>query len=308
MRQRTLGKTGLSVSLVGFGSAPVGILATEQHEAARLMNMALDEGVNLIDTAAAYAGAEASIGKAISPRRDEYILVSKCGSPGTGSDDPSWHPERIAESIDRSLELMQTDHVDVMLLHSCSKGVLQCTDALEALVKARKAGKIRHVGYSGDGEAALYACTLPDIAVIETSINICDQKNIETVLPKAEEQNVGIIAKRPIANAAWKDLSEQPGFYQEYAETYTKRLAAMDVDPTELGFGGPADWAEIALRFTITHPWVHSAIVGSTRVENLKNNLAAAANGPLPDVPYGRLRDAFRRAERGSGQEWVAQT
>ena len=203
---------------------------------------------------------------------------------------------------------MKPDRLDAMLLHSCTKGTLQCTDALETLVIARDAGKIRHVGYSGDGDAALYACTLPDIAILETSVNICDQTNIDTVLPAAQQQNVGVIAKRPIANAAWKQLGDQPGFYQQYAETYTQRFAAMNLDPTDLGFGGPADWAEIALRFTLTHPWVHSAIVGSTKEKNLVANLAAAAKGPLPEGPYQKLRDAFARAQRESGEPWPAQT
>ncbi len=86
-----------------------------------------------------------------------------------------------------------------------------------ALVEAREAGKIRFCGYSGDNEAAAFACRLPDVAVLETSVNLADQANIDQALRLAKTHDVGVIAKRPIANAAWKDLSEQQGMYQKYA-------------------------------------------------------------------------------------------
>ena len=120
-----------------------------------------------------------------------------------------------------------------------------------ALVKARDAGKTRFIGYSGDNDAAAYAATLPDVAVIETSINIADQNNIDTVLPVARKKNIGIIAKRPIANAAWKDISQQPGMYQSYAAEYTERLRKLKFTPASLGFkstsGNESEaWPEMA--------------------------------------------------------------
>ena len=175
METHTFGKTDLEVSRIGFGGAPIGLLSTEQQQVARILDLLLEGGVNLIDTAAAYRGSEEAIGKAIADRRDQFVLVSKCGVPGSGPESESWRPNELKDSIDRSLQRLQTDHLDVMLLHSCSMETLQRGDALTALIRARDAGKIRHVGYSGDNQPAAYAAVLEDIAVIETSINICDQ-------------------------------------------------------------------------------------------------------------------------------------
>jgi aryl-alcohol dehydrogenase-like predicted oxidoreductase len=309
MERRKFGRTEREVSVVGFGGAPIGILATEQQRVADILHMLLDAGVNLIDTAAAYRGSEEAIGKAVSDRRDQYVLVSKCGEPGNPDSD-RWQPSALSEVVDRALSRLRTDHLDVMLLHSCGLQLLQRGDALEALVRARDAGKIRHVGYSGDNEAAAYAVTLPDVAVVEVSVNICDQANIDAVLPGAREHDVGVIAKRPIANAAWKPLGEQQGFYQDYAKMYAGRLAAMEITPAELGFAGDsADlWPEVALRFTLSQPGVHTAIIGTTNPDHARANLAAAAKGPLPEDVVRRLRGAFRSAELGSGQTWQAQT
>jgi aryl-alcohol dehydrogenase-like predicted oxidoreductase len=309
MERRTFGRTGLEVSVVGFGGAPIGFQKIEQQQAAAILNTLLDEGVNLIDTAAAYEGSEEAIGKAVSHRRDEYVLVSKCGSPGSPESD-AWKPAGLLDTVDRALKRLKTDHLDVMLLHSCGLELLQQGEAVGALVRAREAGKIRHVGYSGDNEAAGYAAALDDIAVLETSINICDQANIDAVLPVAREHSVGVIAKRPIANAAWKDLSEQPDFYQSYAATYTERLEKMHITPRDFGLeeSDSKGWAELALRFTLSQPGVHTAIIGTTNPDHARANLAAAANGSLPDDAIRNLRSAFRDAQEASEEAWAGQT
>jgi aryl-alcohol dehydrogenase-like predicted oxidoreductase len=309
MEKHTFGRTGYEVTRVGFGGAPIGLLETEQQEVSTILNMLLDEGVNLIDTAAAYEGSEVAIGKAVSHRRDQYVLVSKCGSPSTPESD-DWHPNALLATVDRALARLNTDHLDVMLLHSGGMDILKRGDALEALVRARDAGKIRHVGYSGDNEDAAYAVTLPDIAVLETSVNICDQANIDTVLPYAKKHNVGVIAKRPIANAAWKARAEQPGFYQEYSEVYADRLSRMNVSPADLGFEGEPSqlWPEIALRFTMSIEEVHTAIIGTTNADHARANLAAVARGALPREAVQCLREAFHGAQSTADEAWVAET
>jgi aryl-alcohol dehydrogenase-like predicted oxidoreductase len=309
MQQNVLGKTGLEVSPIGFGTAPVGLLAVDQAHTATLLNALLDDGVNVIDTAAAYAGAEQAIGAAVAGRRDQFVLITKCGSPGSPADDVSWTEDDLLASVDRSLIKLRTDHVDVMLLHSCTLATLERGEALSALSRARDAGKIRHIGYSGDNQEAVYACRLPEIAVVEISINICDQANIDLVLPVTAQNEIGVIAKRPLANAAWKELHQQPGFYQQYAGTYTQRFAAMQVFLRETGLNlDRLHWPEVAARFPLTLPRVHSAVVGSTNLAHVRSNLAAAEKGPLPDAVYEHLRQAFRLGEERSGAVWSGQT
>ena len=144
--------------------------------------------------------------------------------------------------------------------------------------------------------------------VIETSVNICDQANLERVLPKARERNLGVLAKRPIANAAWK--SSQRGIYKEYARPYAKRLEAMSLTPRELGFQGDADlsWPERALRFTLAQPGGHVAITGTTDPDNARQNLEIAQRGPLPTPAVNRIREAFRTASRAPSGQWLGLT
>lgn len=309
MKQVAFGKTGLSVSVLGFGAAPVGLLKTEQERVASLLNMLLDEGVNLIDTAAGYAGSEEAIGKAVAHRRDEYVLVSKCGQSFEDLPGAAWSPEVITATIDRALKRLQTDHLDVMLLHSCGMDVLQKGEALGALAKAREAGKIRFAGYSGDNENVADAATLPDVAVVETSVNFVDQANIEGFLPLALERGIGVIAKRPVANAAWKSLDEQPGFYRDYAKTYHERFQQMGLRLEDLGLGDEVtDWSQVALRFTLSQAGVSTAIIGTTNSDNARRNIETANQGALPTEALQKINAAYQEAQQKSGETWAAQT
>jgi len=306
MRKTPFGKTGYSVSPLGFGAAPVGYLKTEQERIARILNLLLDSGVNLLDTAASYPGSEQAIGKAVGHRRKEFVLVSKCGGKLPDVSAAPWSEANITATVDRALKNLQTDHLDVMLLHSCDEAELRKGHALAALVKARDAGKIRFAGYSGDNAAAACAAELPDIAVVETSISIADQVNIDLVLPKAQKHQIGVLAKRPIANAAWKELKDQKGLYQGYAKTYHDRLRKMQLDPAKLGFTGPHAWSELALRFTLSQPGVHCAIIGTTNPDNAKANIELVEKGPLPADVIAKVRQAFAAAD--ADLSWTGQT
>jgi len=306
MTHRKLGRTGLDVSPLGFGSAPAAFLKIELEAAAKLVNDLLDRGLNVIDTAAAYPGSEAFIGEYLASRRDQYVLVSKCGNVKVpGVDAPTWSAALVEASIERSLREMKTDRVDVMLLHSCDLDTLKKGEAIGALLKAKAAGKVRHVGYSGDNEAAAAAAAMPEIEVIETSINYVDQANIDALLPVARAHDVGIIAKRPIANAAWRGSEGRAGIYVNYTKEYLRRHEQMKLDATTLGFAA-ADWPDVALGFTLSFPEVSTAIVGTTNPANAMRNLDAAARGGLDPAIVEKLRAAFEAAPESA--TWTGQT
>jgi aryl-alcohol dehydrogenase-like predicted oxidoreductase len=306
----TFGRTGLPVSPLGFGGAPIGNLDTDQEAVTSILTTLLDHGVNVIDTAHAYHGSEESIGRAVSDRRDEFVLITKCGSKWKEDDlPPAWTPEYARATIDRSLQRLRTDCLDVVLLHSCDLETLQRGDVLDAVVEARDAGKIRFAGYSGDNEAAAWAAAQPDIAVLQTSISMCDQRNIDQVLPVAAANDVGVMAKRPVANGAWKATDVQHEKYLNYAKPYHERFAAMGLDLQSVrdACGSPViDWPEIALRFTLSIPGVHTAIVGTTSPTNTRSNLAAADAGPLPSAAVELIRSAWRTADPDN--EWPGLT
>lgn len=309
MHTNVLGKTGLRVTRIGFGGAPFGYLHVGASEVSRLLRAVLDAGINAIDTAECYPGSEEAIGRALSRKRGEFILMTKCGHKVEGTSGEEWSAKLITETVDRSLRQLRTDRIDVVFLHSCDLETLKRGDALGALVRARDAGKVRWVGYSGDNEPALYALGLPEVSVLETSVSICDQSSIDRLLPKARERDVGVIAKRPIANAAWRKPYEQKGIYIDYSKVYRQRFETMGLDPAELGFrGDPASvWPEIALRFTLSQTGVSTAIVGTTNPERIARNVAAAEKGPLPPDAVAKIREAFRKAEAESGKTWDGQ-
>src|SRR5262249_32778842 len=153
--RRRLGATDMSVTVLGFGGAEIGYQQVDQSTIDRLLNSALDAGLNVIDTAECYAGSEESIGKSVAGRRKEYHLFTKVGHMEDGT--AGWTPASIAKSIERSLERLKTDRLDLVQLHSCSREVLEQGECIGALEQARKEGKTRYIGYSGDSLAALYA-------------------------------------------------------------------------------------------------------------------------------------------------------
>ncbi len=306
------GRTDLSVSRLGFGAAPVGLLGTPQDEIDAVVALLLDHGVNFFDTAACYAGSEVALGKALQGHRDDAVLVTKCGHrlDSDAHDHAEFSPELIATSIDRSLERLGTDHLDVVLLHTCDFDTLKKGDALGALVKAREQGKTRFVGFSGDNEPVAWAAAHPEVAVVEMSVNIVDQHNIDVALPVCRKHDVGVIAKRPVANACWKPRDKQPGMYKDYSSNYTARLKAMGVTPGQLGYSGhvEVEWPEIALKFTLAQAGVHTAICGTTSPDHTEMNLQAVAKNPLREQVVATLRDAFKQARQASGEAWPGLT
>lgn len=131
-QRRPFGRTGLTVFPLGFGAAPIGFLKTEQERIGQLLNALLDAGMNLIDTAATYLGSEEAIGRAVGHRRSDYVLVSKCGHSSEDVPGKSWSASVITATVDRALRRLRTDHLDVMLLHSCDLETLKKGEAIGA--------------------------------------------------------------------------------------------------------------------------------------------------------------------------------
>jgi aryl-alcohol dehydrogenase-like predicted oxidoreductase len=283
MDRRRLGATDMVASVLGFGGSEIGYQRVSERTVGRLLGGALDAGLNVVDTAECYEDSEILIGRAIGGRRREFYLFTKCGHGG-GWSRADWRPAALLKSIERSLQRLATDHLDLIQLHSCSLAELRKGDAIAALERARERGWTRYIGYSGDGEAARYAVECGRFDTLQTSVSIADQDAVERTLPLARARNVGVIAKRPIANAAWR-YARQPA--EPYYQPYWTRLRALDYDFLR-GKGEAA--AATALRFTLSVPGVHTAIVGTTKPERWKQNAALLAAGPLDRAAFERIR------------------
>ena len=299
LEKRRFGATDMQVTVLGFGGAEIGFQKTAQDTVAQLLNSALDAGLNVIDTAECYADSEALIGRAVSGRRREFYLFTKAGhAKGWGRDD--WRPAGIQKSIERSLERLRTDAVDLVQLHSCSEGVLRRGDAITALETARQRGLTRYIGYSGDGAAARYAVETGRFDTLQISVSIADQTALDAVLPAARERGLGVIAKRPVANVAWRSRSRPPA--GAYHRAYWERLRALDYP----FLAQPLDEAvATALRFTLSVPGVHTAIAGSSKPERWAQNARRVEAGPLPAAEFDAIRTRWREC---AAPDWTGQT
>lgn len=298
MEVTPLGKTGLSVSRLGVGLARIGFerTLTDFKEAGDLLNTALDAGVNFLDTAACYDISEELVGRTVAHRRDEYILATKCGHVTGGASGKPWSAQTIQDSIDRSLERMRTDRLDLVQLHSCDLEILEHGEAVEALLKAKRAGKTRFVGYSGDNEPALWAVESGLFDTLQTSFNVVDQQARIKLFGAAKSRGIGIIIKRPVANGAWRAERSPYG----YADEYFSRARMVDgIGPIR---GAPDDRVLAAMGFVLAHPEVDTAIVGTRNPSHMRRNLEQVET-ELP-VPIEFVEELHRRFDMVGGH-WV---
>ena len=297
MEYRTLGKTGLTVSAIGLGAAEIGFEGSSQSQVSALIDQARAGGVTLIDTASAYLESEKLLGAALQPIRKEVVLVTKCGAL-EGFTRSDWSKEGILQTVRQSLANLRTEYVDVLLLHSCSEEELSRGEAIEGIEAARMAGYARHIGYSGDGAAAMWAARSGRFEVIETSLSILDQEALDKHLPVAAKAGLGVIIKRPLANAVWRYTTPpQDDYHTEYYRRWQK-----------LGFpfagASGAQIAAYALRFTVFQPGVHTAIIGTTKPARFAENCENLSAGPLDAATLQTLRTVW---QKNADPQWTGQ-
>ena len=281
------------MSALGLGAGKIGDLALDDGAAGQLLNAALDCGITLIDTARGYGASEDRIGRHLAHRRRDFVLSTKIGYGIAGHDD--WTGSCITAGVDAALERLRTDFIDIVHLHSCPIEVLAHGDVVAALQRAVAAGKVRVAAYSGDNAALDWAIASGCFGSVQTSINLFDQRVLGGGLAAADSRQLGVIAKRPIANAPWRFADRPIG---DYCETYWQRMRAMNIDPRELS------WDELALRFTAFLPGVSSCIVGTHDIEHLRKNARLLERGALPESVVNELRAAFVRCD----DNWIGQT
>jgi len=299
MEQRELGKTGLIVSRLGLGLAEMGELSLSQEQtAARVLTIALDNGINFLDTAACYGTSEELIGRTIAGRRQEFVLCTKAGHVAGDYVGQDWTEKTVRDSIERSLVRMRTDYLDVVHLHSCSVEILERGEVIRALQDARQAGKTRFIGYSGDNEAALWAVESGLFDTLQTSFNLVDQRARLKLFPLARERRMGIIAKRPMANAAWGPARSPSSYAAEYFRRAQRMLKEGPIPAV------PDEPLLLALGFVLAHEPVDTAIVGSSNPEHVRQNIRWVRDElPIARKAVEELHRRFQEMDTGWKQE-----
>ena len=200
MEYRTLGKTGLRVSVVGFGGIP--IQRVSAAEANAIVNRALDLGINFFDTARAYTDSEEKLGAALKARRKEAVIATK-SMARTG--------EAMAADIKKSLETMGLDYIDLYQLHNVKSKreldrVLSPDGALAALKEAKKEGLIRHIGITGHIKDFLsQTLVLEEIETVQFPFNAVETVGVQELLKQAGAMGKGVIVMKPLAGGALRN-------------------------------------------------------------------------------------------------------
>ena len=280
LARRTLGRTGLEVTQLGFGAAERGLpdSADFDAQAAGVLNAALDAGVNLIDTAPDYGASEERIGRYVGHRRREFHLATKCGcnidadgnrlEPGH-----LWTADRLRSNIDQSLRRLRTDCVDLLQMHNPSVEDVERGGLIEALEEIRGAGKARFIGVSSTNPhlAAFVASGAFDVFQIPYSAL---EREHETMMQEAADAGAGILVRGGISLGHRANEGRQATW---------ERAGLEEV-------AGGMSRHEFILRFTLAHPACHTTIVGTTSLDHMRSNLDAARAGPLPADLYAEAR------------------
>jgi aryl-alcohol dehydrogenase-like predicted oxidoreductase len=299
---RTLGRTGVEVSVLGYGAmelrGPPRGPAIEDADAGRLLNAALDTGITLIDTSIDYGRSEELIGQYLSSRRAEYFLASKCGCEPTPPPDATppyphdYSAANVRTGVEQSLRRLQADHLDLVQVHmSPSRDQLESGGTVEEMIRLRDEGKVRFLGMSGiePNLADHIAMGVFDVFQIPYSAL---QRGHESLISEAAERGAGVLIRGGVARGTASDekaWSVRPLSGGDVPAEATWQAAGLD----ELLEDGMTRH-EFILRFTLSLPSLSSTIVGTSSLDHLHGNAAMASRGPLPADVYA---EAVRRLD-----------
>lgn len=288
MIKRTLGQTGMEVTALGYGSMGLrgpktwGVRAVGEEDAERFLNQVLDAGINFIDTSPDYGLSEERIGRSLGHRRGEFYLATKCGCVYTQHEDHLeinhvWKKEVIERNVETSLRRLRTDFIDVLQFHGGDAETLQREGLIELLMDLRDQGIVRFIGASS---SLPHLPGLIDLGVFDT-FQIpysCLAPEHHDLITKAAATGAGIIIRGGIAHGGPDAEIRRPAL-----EDVWTRARLDEVLPEGM------KRAELILRHTLSHPHVHTTIVGTCNPEHLAENLRAAERGPLPTEVYNQI-------------------
>lgn len=300
MRYRALGRTGLNVSELSIGG--IGAMgkygALTPDEFAVTMARASEIGVNFLDTAPAYGDSESVFGHYLKNNRGKWTVCTKigtCGSWGTGD---LLTREQIFRQVDQSLNRLQIDYIDVLLIHSIDQfgrgaaaadRIIKQSDMLVAMNELQVQGKIGFIGISGHIPELVPAVASEafDVVLTYNTYNLLVQEAQEELFPLTQKLDLGVI----LAGAFYQGLITDPDFILQKKEIWfektdpglydTERLMRRRAALLEHVGGDLGKLAELAVRFALSHSAVSTLVSGMRLPEEVEQNAAAVENGPL---------------------------
>jgi len=299
MKYRVLGRTGLSVSEIGFGAWGIGGRTvgttsygdTDDRTSLAALGRALDRGITFFDTSSAYGNghSEELIGRAFEAKRDRAVIATKAGYDAWDKP-PDFSPAAIVASAEASLRRLRTDYIDLLQLHNPPSEALRAPELREALERLQAVGKIRAWGVSAKSPVeAIEALTDFDAAVVQANFNMMDVRALDGLLAEVERRQAGFIGRTPLcfgflSGSISKQTEFPPGDHRlgwsraqldNWIDGAADLLAAVKVAPGREG-------AQSALRFCLAFPTISSVIPGILTPIEADENALASERGPLP--------------------------
>jgi aryl-alcohol dehydrogenase-like predicted oxidoreductase len=316
LEYRDLGETGMRVSEISLGTwafgSEWGEVSDEDSYAA--LNRALDLGVNFLDTADVYGDgrSERLIGKLLRERAgDEVFVATKAGRRLDPHTPEGYDHDHLSAFVERSLENLRVEALDLLQLHCPPTEAYRHDETFEALDRLQEAGKIKNYGVSVEKvEEARMALDYPGVKTVQIIFNIFRQKPAEEFFPLAEERNIGILARVPLASGLLSGkMSAEREFSADDHRNFNREGQAFDRGETfsgvnfETGLRAAEELkklvpegftlAQLALRWILMHPAVSCAIPGAKRPEQVEDNVDAAAMPPLSEETMERIRGIY---------------
>lgn len=297
MKYRKLGRTGLNVSVLGFGALEIGrnwpywrkeksdFSRPSESDAIKLIHSSLDNGINFFDTAPAYFESEMILGKAFKNKRKDVLIASKCGEWFDGEKSVyNYSYSETKKFIENSLKLLQTDYIDLLQIHSANADIIRNGETLAAMKDVQKEGKIRFLGLSTDFEdAALLAIESKEYDTIQISFNAVNLEMTKKVFPLAQKNNVGIIIKDGMARGM---LSPK---FTDITDIHQKEKIEQLIKIAEKN---NITISDLAILYAISSHIVSSVIIGTKRAEHLHSNVNAIQMSMLSNETLNEIAEA----------------
>lgn len=317
MKYRRLGKTGFDISEVSLGTWQVGGKWGEtfdQANAEAIINNAIDQGVNFIDTADVYSDgqSEKAVAQVVKTRSEEVYIATKCGRRTQPHTAEAYSPEKLVGFVEDSLRNTGLETLDLIQFHCPPSEIYDRPEYFETFDKLKQQGKIRNLGVSVEKvEEALKAIEYPNVTTVQIIFNMFRLKPAEEFFEKATNNNVGIIVRVPLASGLLtgkfsKNTSFEKGDHRNFnrngeafdkGETfsgvdYEKGLQAVE-ELQQIFSDRQESLTDIALKWVLMYPEVSTVIAGASRPEQALENVIASDMAPLSEAEMQKVKAVY---------------
>jgi aryl-alcohol dehydrogenase-like predicted oxidoreductase len=316
MKYRTLGKTGIKVSEISLGTWQVGGKwgsGFDKKNADRILNEAIDHGINFIDTADVYENrlSERAAGKVIRSRKERVYIATKCGRFLNPHTNEAYQPKVLRAYVEESLKNTGLEQLDLIQLHCPPTEVYYRTEIFEEFDKLKDEGKIGHLGVSVQKvEEALKAIEYPNVCTVQIIFNMFRHRPSELFFKEAKRRNIGILARVPLASGLLTGRYDaNTKFSEGDHRQFNRKGEAFDQGETfsgidyEVGleavarlksiFPDELDLVHIALKWILMWDEVSCVIPGVSKIEQLYSNLETLNIRDLNDQEMASVKAVY---------------